>query len=103
MSKISASAGTWHGMGKERERYNFLFPKNRIHDNFLLDGDFETVDNPNWPKVIFLTIQSKDEITPLNDISVIQFALNLVNNYKLEDIEKAMIQYIEENLPEKMI
>lgn len=98
-----ASAGTWHGIGKERERYNLLFPKNRENDNFIVDGKFEWVDNKSWPNLIALTIQVKEQITPINDVSKIQFALNLINNYEVNDIEKAMIAYIEEHLPEKMI
>ena len=103
MQSVHASAGTWHGMGKEKEKYDFLFPKNREFDNFLVDGKFELVDNNSWPNVIALTIQVKDEITPINDISKIQFALNLINNYEVQDIEEAMIRYIKKELPEKMI
>lgn len=103
MKSSHGSAGTWHGIGKERERYDFLFPKNREFDNFIVDGHFQWVENKSWPNLIALNIQVKDEVTPLNDISKIQFALNLINNYKVSDIEEAMMQYIEKELPEKMI
>jgi len=98
-----ASAGTWHGMGKEREKYEFLFPKNRAGDNFIVDGKFEGDESLTWKKRITLNVSVKDTVTPLNDISAIQFALNLINNYEVKDIEKAMLQYVETNLPEKMI
>jgi hypothetical protein len=100
---VESSAGTWHGMGKEREKYDFLFPKNREFDNFIVDGKFEWVESKSWPTLINLTIQVKDKITPINDVSKIQFALNLINNYEVEDIEEAMIRYIKKELPEKMI
>ena len=82
-----SSARTWHGIGKEKEKYDFLFPKNREFDNFLVDGKFEWVENKSWPNIIALKIQVKDKVTPLNDISNIQFALNLINNYEVKDIE----------------
>lgn len=103
MKTVHSSAGTWHGMGEERRKYDFLFPKNRKNDRFIVDGKFECVENVSWPNKIELTIQLKDKITPINDISNIQFALNLINNYEVHDIEKAMITYIEEYLPEKRI
>lgn len=103
MKCTHASAGTWHGIGKEREKYDFLFPKNRVIDNFLVDGKFECTGDRLHPNRISLNISVKDKITPINDISRIQFALNLINNYEVKDIEKAMITYIEDNLPEKMI
>ena len=99
-----SSAGTWHGMGREREVFDFLFPKNRDGDNFLVDGRFEKDENAlTWKNKITLNLQVKDIVTPLNDINKIQFALNLVNNFKQEDIEKAMIRYIKEELPEHML
>jgi hypothetical protein len=100
-----SSAGTWHGMGRQREIYDLLFPKNRNdEDNFIIDGKFEIdEDGSTWKNQITLNLQVKDTVTPLNDISKIQFGLNLVNNFKVEDIEKAMLRYVEEELPERLI
>ncbi len=103
MKSSHASAGTWHGIGKDREKYDFLFPKNREADNFIVDGHFQWVEDRTWKNKITLNISIKDQITPINNIGSIQFALNLINHYEVSDIEAAMIQYIEKELPEKMI
>ena len=99
-----SSAGTWHGMGKQRERYDRLFPKNRNGDDFIVDGKFEQDETQmTWKNKITLNLQVKDTISPLNDISLIQFGLNLVNNFKKEDIEEAMLRYINDELPEHLL
>ena len=100
---IHSSAGTWHGMGDERKLYDSLFPKNKDGDRILLDSIQEISDSSHFPNKITLNIQSKDKETSINDISKIQFALNLINHYEQKDIELAMRMYINLHLPEKLI
>ncbi len=104
MSNISSmSAGTWHGVGNERNIHDFLFPKDRNGDTFLVSGKIDTDTKKLWPTTISVDISIKGTASVFNDISKVQFALKLIDNFNIKEITQAMLDYVDNYLPERKI